>query len=414
MVLSGQPSANDTITLNGTTITFVSGAPSGNQVQIAGTAVLTLSALAALINGSADVQLVKFKAAINTVATLTMTLAAATAGTGGNALTIAKSCANMTLSGATLAGGSATDISGMLAMLSTSSGAYLVPWAAAETAIAAITALDAGWGAKWYGVVVPSAADADHLAIAAYIEAATIKHYYALTTAEAGMLVASDTTNIAYQLKQLAYNHTNAQFSSTSNYAAVSQLARILPTNWTGNATAISLAYKQEPGIIAESLNVNQLAAIHGFNGNVFVNYANGTAILDPLVVSSSGQPVDTIIGLDSFAITLQTNVYNLIYLSPTKIPQTDAGNALIATAIEATCQQYVTNGLFAPGLWNQPAFGGIKTGQFLPKGFYVYTPPIGSQSSAVRATRTSVAFQVAVCLAGSVEKVNVAITVQV
>ena len=405
--------ATTTLTLNGTTITVVASGATGNQIN-AGSAASMATQIAALVNGSADVQLAKFKAQVTLASAAIVSLRATTSGAGGASLTLAKTGTGIVLSGATLAGGTGVDVSAMLAMLATSSGAVATNAVAAETALAAVTALDAGWGGKWYGLSVPSAVDADHLAIAAYIEAGTIKHYYGVNSQEGGIITAGDITSIAYQLKQLAYDHTAVQYSSQSLYAVDSLLGRILTTQWGGNNTAITLAYKKEPGIVPETLNVNQLAALHSVNANVIVNYANGTAILDPLVVSASGRPIDTIIGLDWFAITMQTALYNRLYLSPTKIPQTDAGMQLLATDIEAVCAAGVNNGLFAPGVWNQPPFGAIKTGQFLPKGFYVYTPPVSSQSSAVRATRTSVLFQVAVCLAGSVEKVNVAVTVQV
>ena len=104
--------------------------------------------------------------------------------------------------------------------------------------------------------------------------------------------------------------------------------------------------------------------------------------------------------------------MYNLLYTSPTKIPQTDAGNGLIANAIESVCSQAVTNGLVAPGVWQSAGFGSLSTGDFLPKGFYVYVPPISSQSPTLRATRASVVFQVAAKLAGAIQTVNVIINV--
>lgn len=406
---AGQPAANDTITINGTVVTFVASGATGNQVNIGASLTVTLASLLAFLSASADVQLVKFT---YIVVGSVLYLTAVTAGTGGNALTIAKVGTNITVSGATLAGGSGTDISGMLAGLSTSSGAYVAAGVAAESALTAVQLLDQARGGSWYGLVVPSAVNADHLAIAAYIEAASVAlHYYGITSQEAGTLV-SATSTIAYQLKALAYKKTGTQYSSSSPYAAVSMLGRILTTDWGGNNTAITLAYKQEPGIIAETLTLGQLQSIHGQNANVIVNYSNSTAILDPIVVSASGHPIDLIMGLDAFAIQMQTDLYNLLYLAPTKIPQTNAGMALIAAVIESDCTKFVDNGLFAPGIWTLPGFGALSTNDFMSKGFYIYTPPVSSQSASVRATRVSVAFQIAVAQAGAVEKVALAVTV--
>jgi len=104
------PTVGDTLTLNGTVISFVAQNPIGNQIVVAATgttpaptAAQVAGAVVALCSGSTDTNLVKFTySAAGTVVTLT----AASAGTSGNALTLATSdSAAMTLSGATLSGG---------------------------------------------------------------------------------------------------------------------------------------------------------------------------------------------------------------------------------------------------------------------------------------------------------------------
>lgn len=307
--------------------------------------------------------------------------------------------------------GSGTDISGLLGWTAASSGAYAVPGLAAETAISAVTTFDANYGQAWYALQVLNASNSDHLAVAAYIEAANTKHIYGITTQEAGVLVASDTTNIAYQMKALAYKRTAIQYSSSNVYAVASLFGRILTVDYNGNSTVITLMYKQEPGIVPESLNSNQIGALEGFNCNVFVAYNNSTAIIEKGVVAS-GDFLDIITGTDWLSLDIQNELFNLLYTSTTKVPQTDAGNHLLATTIEAVCSQAVTNGLLAPGVWQAGGFGALQQNDFLPKGFYVYAPPIATQNSANRAARKSVPIQVAVKLAGAIHTVSVIINV--
>jgi hypothetical protein len=136
------------------------------------------------------------------------------------------------------------------------------------------------------------------------------------------------TTDIAYLLKQLGYKKTMVQYSSTNAYAVVSALARILTTNYNGNSTVITLMYKQEPGIVAENINSTQADALGAKNCNVFATYDNNTAIFQP-GVTCSGIFTDVVLGTDWLAVDLITNLYNLLYTSTTKIPQTDAGTHL-------------------------------------------------------------------------------------
>jgi hypothetical protein len=309
------------------------------------------------------------------------------------------------------AAGSGVDISAQLGGLVSSSGAYVANGIALESALTAVTLMDSTFGQKWYAAFVCGAVDADHLAIAAYIEGTNTKHSYGVNTQASGVLVASDTSNIAYQLKQLAFRKTAVQYSSNSLYAVVSLLARILTTDYTANRTVITLMYKTEPGVVAEQINSNQVLALTGFNCSVFVAYDNNTAIIQN-GVCSSGDFIDTIFGADWLAITIQNSVFNLLYTSPTKIPQTDAGNHIITTGIESVCAQAVNNGLLAPGTWTQAGFGSLNQGDYLSKGFYVYAPPIALQNPADRAARKSVTFQVAAKLAGAIHTVNVLVNI--
>lgn len=416
---AGQPAVNDTITLNGTVWTFVAGAPAAQQIQIGGTVAATVANAVAALSASIEVQTVKFKYFAGTGGTILGVKAAAT-GAGGNALTIARASANIAVSGATLAGGAGTDISAMLsgtALL----GAYIANGIAAETALAAATLFDANFGQKWYGltlvegliggVVTGGPADADHVAVAGFIEGTNNKHMYGVSTQEAGVINPVDQTNIAFVLKGLGYKHSVTQYSSQSRYSVVSLLGRILTVDYTGNNTVITLMYKQEPGITAENLNPTQMAALVANNANVFVAYNNNTAIIQPGVVAS-GDFVDTIIGTDVLAINIQNALFNLLFTSPTKVPQTDDGSHLLVTTIESVCQQFATNGLIAAGVWNSQGFGSLHQGDFMPKGFYVFAPLISTQNAADRTARKSVPIQVAAKLAGAVHTVNVTINV--
>lgn len=307
--------------------------------------------------------------------------------------------------------GSGTDISGILGMLSSSSGAYRADGIAAETAVACVTLFDDNYGQAWYATVMPEASNAEHLTVAALIEATTTKHIYGVTTQEAATLVAAATTDIAYQLKQFNYNKTLVQYSSSSPYAVVSLLSRIMTVDYTGNNTTITLMYKQEPGIVAESINSTQANSLTAKNCNVFVNYNNSTAIVQN-GVCVSGTFIDVITGTDWLAVTLQNSLYNLLYTSAAKIPQTDSGMQLLGTTAEAVCAQAVTNGLIAPGTWNSGGFGTLVQGDYLPKGYYIFIPRVATQNPADRAARKSVPIQIGAKLAGAVHSVAINVTV--
>ncbi len=99
---SGQPSPNDTITINGVVFTFKASGATGNEVDIGVDLAATLTATAAVLNAS-----VNGSVSVATYSAVTGRLKVLhdTAGAAGNAFTLAKSGTNMTVTGSTLSGG---------------------------------------------------------------------------------------------------------------------------------------------------------------------------------------------------------------------------------------------------------------------------------------------------------------------
>ena len=95
ITFADQPSANDTVTIDTKTLTFKSADPGENEVLIgtdlAATIDNVIDALPDSVTGSK--------------ASSVLTITAATAGTAGNSIALAKSGSNITVSGATLSGG---------------------------------------------------------------------------------------------------------------------------------------------------------------------------------------------------------------------------------------------------------------------------------------------------------------------
>lgn len=306
---------------------------------------------------------------------------------------------------------SGTDISAMLGLTSGLASAP-VDGIVAEAPDACVALFLDRFANKFLGLQFADTGvtDDQHAAVAALIEADQ-RHLYGITTQAPQVLDPTSTSDIASRLKALGYKYSFVQFSSASPYAAASLFGRLLTTNFDANNTTITLMYKQEPGIVPEELTSTQANTLQDKRCNVFVGYDNDTAIVQ-YGATPSGIFIDSIYNAIWFRNRIQTDVYNLLYQSLTKIPQTDAGNALIATAIEGSCEAAVNNGYLAPGVWNSGGFGALKQGDTLAKGYYVYTPPISQQSQADREARKSVPFQVAAKEAGAIHSVDILVNV--
>ena len=308
--------------------------------------------------------------------------------------------------------GTGTDLATAM-QLRSGDGGSTVQGSAAETALAAVTALDQ-LSNNWYGLTFAASvmpANSDYTAIAGYIEAAGTSRIFGVTTQDTGALNPQGTSDIAYLLQQLSYKRTFVQYSSSSPYACCSIFGRAFTVNFNGSNTTITLKFKQEPGVAPEYLTSTQAAALAAKNCNVFVAYNNSTYIVQEGTMVN-GYFFDEVHGTDWLQNAVQTAIYNVLYTSTTKIPQTDAGVAVIIATISNILEQSVANGLVAPGVWTAAGFGALNTGDTLSKGYYVYAPPVASQSAADRQARKSPAIQAAIKLAGAIHFTNLQINV--
>lgn len=272
---------------------------------------------------------------------------------------------------------------------------------------------------NWYGLVIADDVTAgsdvldadDVIDVANVIEASSLSRIFGVTSGNAGIISSTSTTDVASRLKAGKYARTFIQYSTSNAYAAVSAFGRAFTVNFNGSNTTITLKFKQEPTITYETLTVGPAAAVDAKKANVFVYYANDTAILQQGVMAN-GDFFDERHGLDWLQNYVQTNLYNLLYTSTTKVPQTDAGSTRLLSNIEQSMDQSVTNGLVAPGVWNGGPIGQLSSGDTLTKGYYVYAQPLAQQAQADREARKAPLIQVACKLAGAIHYADVQINV--
>lgn len=278
---------------------------------------------------------------------------------------------------------------------------------AVETAEDAAAAL-ADKSADWYGLTFACTTmpnDAAMLEVGAFIEGASSSRIFGVTVTDTRVLDATFTLDLATKFRDLKYKRTVTQYSA-NKFAIASLMGRAFSVNFNANRSTITLMYKQQIGVVAADLSNTQANTLKDKRCNVFVNYLNDTAIIQYGVMSGDAY-FDEIHGLDWFQNALQTEVYNLLYQSKTKIPQTDDGVNQIVTACANVCNESVNNGLVAEGQWNADGFGQLSYQDYLDSGYYIYVPPMASQSQSIREQRISPPIQIALKLAGAIHEVD-------
>lgn len=417
------PADNDTLTLAGQAITFKSSVVTPTtQVLIGGSIAATMANLQTFLNNTAISALLVADYATDDD---TLTITYKTVGTAGNSYTVAQSAAKFTLSGATLAGGavpssvgyatapvSGTDISALLKLTSATAIA-LVPGYDAESPVECAAIL-ANKSNAWYGLMFQASVqptDDQSLAVSSFIEALDVRRIYGVTITDPSVLSSLVSNDLASQMKAGGFLRSFCQYSENA-YAIASMFGRAFSVNFAAQNSTITLMYKQEPSVAPAELTSTEANTLKDKRCNVFVQYDNDTSIIQYGVMSGPAW-FDEIHGLDWFQNAVQNACYNLLYTSPTKIPQTDAGSNQLVNVINGVCEEAVNNGLVAPGLWTSVVqFGQLTTGMFLKTGYYVYVQPMALQSQADREARKCPPIQVAIKLAGAIQELDVVIEV--
>ena len=126
----------------------------------------------------------------------------------------------------------------------------------------------------------------------------------------------------------------------------------------------------------------------------------------------SGGWFIDETHGLDWQQNRVETDLWNLLYTTTTKIGQDEAGMTAILATINKSLDAGVRNGLIAPGVWNGDSFGSLQKGDTLTSGYYVYIQPLEEQAQSDREARKAPPIKVAIKLRGAVHFIEATLTI--
>lgn len=207
--------------------------------------------------------------------------------------------------------------------------------------------------------------------------------------------------NIFKRLADAQCDHTLAMYDKDDMYACSSALARLLSMNFAANNSTLTLKFKTQPTITADEITLTELNKAKRLGINVYTYFDEVPMIAEGTVIG--GKFADEIVILDWFKDAVQKEVFARLYKSPTKLPLTDKGQAVLISAVEKVCLEGVNNGAFAKGVWTGDSFGTLNQGDLLEQGYYVWAAAMDTLSDSDREQRKATPIQTAVKLAGAI-----------
>jgi hypothetical protein len=295
--------------------------------------------------------------------------------------------------------------------LAEGTGAVTVQGAAAatltaETQVAAATALKALVNFKGL-TFIDADTDANRKLMAEWAQANSVLVYEVFSGATYLDLDAD--TNVVWEIKLASLTNYRMLYSAAGNRRmAASYMARAHVVNFNAERSALTMHLKTL-AITAEEYSQSVITAAKAVGLDIYTTIKQTACIL----TSGANDFVDNRYNLIAFIDAVQTDMYNLLKQTSTKIPQTKRGINQLIDQGEKTTRGFVRAGVFAPGTWSSPDyFGDRETFEraIEQNGFYWLAGELADQPQADRQARKSPVLQAAVKNAGAVHSVDIII----
>jgi len=311
------------------------------------------------------------------------------------------------------AGASGTFIGDTLA-LATGTGAIKVDGVAssilsAETKLESVIAVQAVEDFISFGFI-DNPIDADSIALSDYAQGQSSKLYYD---------VFDDTSNLekvagnpVWDIVLAGNKRTQMLYKPDGDrrsWLAYSSRSSVVKFN--AQLTANTMANKELKTVLPDVIGEADLAKTKQTGLTVYTTVKD----VPNLFLSGRNSYTDDEYNTIALVDALQTDSFNLLHLTNTKIPQTTKGLLQITDTIKKTLKRFVTNGVIAPGTWTLPdRFGDLNVfdKEIETIGFYVFPNPLSSQTTDERAERETPPIQIAVKFAGAFHSIDIILNI--
>lgn len=242
--------------------------------------------------------------------------------------------------------------------------------------------------------------------IASWAKANSVIVYETFTGAAA---LEVDPSNPVWAVTLASQGNFRMLYSNAGNRKfGVSYMARTHTVNFNGERTAITLHLKTL-NVPAETYSQTEIDKAKAVGLDIYTTIKDAPCVL----TSAANDFVDNVYNLMAYVDAVQTDSFNLLKTTPTKVPQTYYGVDQLEDCAEKTTRGFVKAGVFNPGTWTLPDFFGDRD-MFLrnieQNGFYVLAGDLADQSTADRQARKSPVLQIAVKNAGAVHSEDIII----
>lgn len=177
------------------------------------------------------------------------------------------------------------------------------------------------------------------------------------------------------------YRRTFVMFDDNDAYAHVSLMARFATINYLSPNSAITGKFKRLPTISPMNISLAQANSVRGNKGNYYAYYADSPMVAEGTM--TDGTWIDVVHSSDWLQNRMQTEMFNILYKTTTKIPQTDAGVERLVNGVRRIAELAVVAGILTPRKWRGDDIGTLRNGDFLATGYSIQVGKVDDMTQA-------------------------------
>jgi hypothetical protein len=219
-----------------------------------------------------------------------------------------------------------------------------------------------------------------------------------------------DPTNVVWDIKLSSLSNYRMMYSKAGNrMLAVAMMSRAHTVNFNAENSALTMNLKELKGVSAEAYSQSEITSAKNVGLDIYTTVKNVPVVL----TSGANDFLDNVYNLIAFVDAVQTDMFNLLKQTGTKIAQTQKGVNQLISQGEKTTRGFVRAGVFAPGTWSSPDyFGDFDTfnRSIESLGYYWLAGSLADQPQADRQARKSPVLQAGVKNAGAVHSADIVI----
>lgn len=216
-------------------------------------------------------------------------------------------------------------------------------------------------------------------------------------------------SNPIYKIAKMNSGRFMAQLNKTGQkHAVVQLLVEATSVVWTGSNTAKTNKFKQQNLVQSDAnitTNIADKCDVLGIN--YYTDVRSYNMIAEGEMVG--GEWIDVTVFKDAFLEYAQVEAFN--FLARNNVPQTDFGQQALIGALIKVGEMFRQNGSLASGTWTLSPIGNLKTGDVLDLGYYFYSAPFSTQTTADREKRKGMPINGALKYAGFMHTVDIIFT---